>query len=192
MPHSFRPSLAAVYTPSSSLFIENKTTKLAPAVFQNYSSSLNFFTKCTVTFHFWKATVHFVKIKKLIFFWSDPTTTNCFLFRKFLSLLSFLRKFFSLFFFLLSLFSLLFALWGFLLWSTKISRRGLGLIRWLIRWVGWFGGWADLAWAWASRSRRGLGLGLPDLGVVVVDSMVDSVVSVSADLSSSLFWRGGG
>ena len=27
MPHSFRPSLAAVYTPSSSLFIENKTTK---------------------------------------------------------------------------------------------------------------------------------------------------------------------
>ena len=30
-----------------------------------HSSSSNFFTKCTVAFHFWKTTVHFVFIKKL-------------------------------------------------------------------------------------------------------------------------------
>ena len=101
-----RPSPAVIQNCSSSLFVENKTKKPAPAVIQNCSSSSNFFTKCTVAFQKWKATVHFVKIKKPISFSSDPTLQLIFL-PIFFSLSShFFRKFLSLLL-ICSLFSLL-------------------------------------------------------------------------------------
>jgi hypothetical protein len=47
-----RPSPVVVQIYSSSLFVENKSKNPAPAVVQMHSSSSNFFTKCTVAFHF--------------------------------------------------------------------------------------------------------------------------------------------
>ena len=128
--YCLRPSPATIYSSSSSLFIKNKTTKPAPAVFHPCSSSLNFFTNCTVAFHFWKATVHFVKIKISIFFCLTPPPPTAFCSGNFSFSSHFFRNFFSLFFSLLSLCSLGFSVWtnetfglkifwGF--WSTKIS-----------------------------------------------------------------------
>ena len=78
---------------------------------QNCSSSSNFFTKCTVAFQKWKATIHFVKIKKSIFFIRRPHRTNWYLFRKFLSPLISSQNF-SLSSSLCSLFSLCSLLFG--------------------------------------------------------------------------------
>ena len=124
----FRPSPAVIQNCSSSLFVENKTKKLAPAVIQTSSSSSNFFTKCTVSFHFWKATVHFVKIKKPISFTSGPTPTTD-ISSEFFSLSShFFQKFISSSH-LLSLFSALSPLFALsVVGSSVVGLAGVGLV----------------------------------------------------------------
>ena len=106
-----------MYISSLSLYVENKMKKPAPAIVQMSSSFSNFFTKCTVAFHFWKATVHFVFIKKSI----SPSGDHrlyWYFHPNFFSLSShFIRNFLSLLLIssLLSLVSLLFRWLGFLL-----------------------------------------------------------------------------
>ena len=157
-----RPSLAVVYPYSSSLFLKNKSKNRPPAVVYINSSSLNFFTKCTVAFQKWKATIHFVKLKKSIFFISDPTHTNRYLFRKFLSPLISSENFSLFSLSLLSLLSLLFRPFGFFVEAqNRLIRWWLGLAGVVVAWVfaeawgGWFGGFGALPW-WV----RGGGLGL--------------------------------
>ena len=118
--------------------------KWTPTVLQNSSSTSNFFTKWAVAFHFWKAIVHFVKIKKINFFSPDPTHLNCYFFRFFSLSPLISSENFSLFFSfalssLCSLFSFCsFGLLGFLLKHS--GGLGLPVIRWwwLIRLIRWW------------------------------------------------------
>ena len=128
--------------------------KWAPVVLQNCSSTSNFFTKWTVAFQKWKATVHFVKIKKSISSVLTPPISHAISSKFFFSLLSFLPKIFL--FFSFAFCSLLFLCsFGFLLkHKTGWFGGGLGLLAWW--WLGlagvvvvdgktgWFSGWASL------------------------------------------------
>ena len=137
--------------------------KWALAVVQNPFLSSNFFTKWTVPFHFWKVTVHFVKIKKPFFISSDPTKANWYFFRIFSLSSHFFRKFLSSSH-LLSLLSALFSLfalsafWVFC-WSTVVAwayrRFGGG------GWFGWFGGGGWFGWFGLDKRDPRHGLGLP-------------------------------
>ena len=147
----FRPSPAVIQNCSSSLFVENKTKKLAPAVIQTSSSSSNFFTKCTVAFHFWKATVHFVKLKNQFLSLLAPPLQLIFLPNFSLSPLISSKNLSLLL--ICSLFSLCsFGGWFFSGWACRrglgssvvVGLAGVGLV---LRWLGL------PAWAWGCCAR---------------------------------------
>ena len=111
----FRATPGVVYISFVSLFVENKIEIEGPTVVYISFLSLNFFTKGTVAFHKWKATIHFVSVFYPIKKWFHHRVyILCFF-----SFLSFLSDFLSLSLALCSLFS-----FGFLL---KHEMGGLGL-----------------------------------------------------------------
>ena len=107
-------------------------------------------TKFIVAFYFWKATIHFVSIKKTI---SSPSSVPEYIIFIFFLSSHLLRFFLSLPSLFLSFLCALSSLWVFC-WSTKRA--------WVCRLETW---WLT-AW-WLIRW-----LGLADLGVVVVNSIV--------------------
>ena len=161
-----RASSAVVYNCYVFLFVESKMKKRAPAVLQNSSSTSNFFTKWTVALQNWKATVHSVKIKKLISLALTPPSSPAISSDFFLSLFSFLPKISLSSSHLFSTLSSLFALSAFC-WSTKLVDsvvawacwRGGGWRQdwwWLTAWVSaWLPAWVS-AWRWWSCADLGL------------------------------------